>query len=105
MDQQVFTFERWADWLRSKAVELNGKNVACTYRDTLGIPECASNPAFSIEVATPQILGRLSFWKGGTCDFEVMDISTCNFIANEAGLDANDETVEGLVARYLSYFQ
>jgi len=101
----MFAFKLWADWLKSKAAEVSDERLTCTYRDTIGIPECALNPAFSIEVWSPERMGRLSFWRGGTCDYEVLLISTGDYVANEAGLVANDATVEVLVARYLSLFR
>lgn len=98
----MFPFDNWADWLQAKAGELNRESLICTYGDTRGIPECASNPACSIEVTSAKRVGRLSFWQGGTCDYEILDSSTYEFVANEAGLEANDDSIVSLVDRFLS---
>ena len=100
----MFAFDHWADWLESKAAEWSRENLTRTYGDTRSAPECASNPAFSIQVRSPERIGRLSFWRNGMCDYEVMETSSRDFIANEAMLEANDQTAPVLVAQFWSFF-
>jgi hypothetical protein len=38
------------------------------------------------------------------CDYEVMETSSRDFIANEAMLEANDQTAPVLVAQFWSFF-
>lgn len=100
----MFAFNVWAGWLKTKADVLGREGVVCVYSDTISNPECARNPGFSIEVEGVQRVGRLCFWRGGTCDFEVLDTSTRRFVANVATLEANDQTVPVLFAQFISFF-
>lgn len=98
----MFAFDVWADWLKSEAIALEGNDLRCIYGDTISIPECASNPAFSLEVSSPERLGRICYWHGGTCDYGVFDIEAKEFVANETMLEANDKTVTTLFAQFIS---
>ncbi len=100
----MWAFDNWAAWLKSETLRLEGKGFACTFRDGRLVPELALNPSFSLEVATPSRLGRICFWRCGTCDYEVLDTCTGKFVADEAMLDANDESVPALVAQFILYF-
>jgi hypothetical protein len=96
----MFAFDRWADWLKSEAEALRRDGLSCEYRDNRDVPEAASNPSFGLEVETARSLGWLRYWKLGTCDYQLMDKATGELTANEAMLDANDETVTGLFTRF-----
>lgn len=100
----MFAFDQWAEWLESKTSDLEREGFATAYRDTRAVPECASNPAFGIDVETPTRLGNISFWRNGLCDFQVLDTSTKELVADEHMLDANDETVSNLFFRFISFF-
>ena len=100
----MFAFDHWADWLKSRTNELECDGYTTTYRDTRTNPECASNPAFGLDVETPNRLGSISFWRNGLCDFQVLDTSTKELVADERMLDANDQTVSTLLSRFVSFF-
>ncbi|HVH48999.1 MAG TPA: hypothetical protein VM760_03860 [Sphingomicrobium sp.] len=100
----MFAFDEWAEWLKSESDKVQGSGPACHYSDNRDLPEAASNPSFGIERETLKCLGSLRFWKCGTCDYLVFEKATGNEIANEAGLDANNQTVAALFARFNSLF-
>jgi len=100
----MFAFDQWADWLRSRTNHLERDGFTTRYRDSRTIPECASNPGFGVDVETPERSGNISFWRNGLCDFQVLDTSTKELVADEHMLDANDETVSNLFSRFVSYF-
>lgn len=101
----MFAFDHWADWLKIQADTLKGDSLTVAYRDTRDIPECASNPSFGLDVTSPERLGSIGFWKVGLCDYQIIDIATEEFVANESMLEANDETVAALFARFASFFE
>jgi len=100
----MFAFDRWADWLKSRTDELGADGFMATYYDTRTVPECASNPKFGLEAETAERLGNISFWRNGLCDFQVLDKTTKELVANEAMLDVNDDTVANLFSRFISSF-
>lgn len=99
----MFAFDQWADWLKPKGEALANSGAAVSYVDTRIHPECQYNPAFGLDIETPHRLATIRFWQNGLCDFEVVDISTEKWLAREFMLDANDQTVPGLLERFMSF--
>jgi hypothetical protein len=96
----MFAFDEWADWLKSEADRLKSVGHSCRYSDNRRVAESASNPSFGIDTNTADRLGSLRYWKCGTCDLIVFDTASGHEIANEAGLDANNQTIATLFDRY-----
>lgn len=100
----MFAFDQWAEWLAARADDFQREGLKTTYLDTRAVSECASNPAFGLTIETGRRVGSIRFWRVGLCDFEVLEKSTAEMLANETMLDANDETVSSLVARFTAFF-
>lgn len=100
----MFAFDEWAGWLKSRAEELHGRDLACRYSDNMKLPKYALNPSFGVEMETADRLGSVRFWKRGTCDYVVFDVASGDEVVNHAGLDASDDTVAALLVRFISFF-
>ncbi len=100
----MFSFDHWAEWLKGRGEQLGREGVAVTFHDTRATLECQSNPGFALDLEYPGRVGSISFWKAGVCDYEIINTSTNKFEADEAMLEANDETVAALFARFMAHF-
>lgn len=101
----MFSFDHWADWFNDKVGELDSDRfVLVKSHDTREIPECRSNPSFGLQLDSDDRIGFIGFWKNGLCDYLVLDVHSEEELANEAGLEASDETIPSLFANFLSYY-
>ena len=101
----MFSFDHWADWFNDKVGELDsGQFVLVKPHDTRGIPECGLNPSFGLHLDSEIRIGFIGFWKNGLCDYQVIDVRSEVDLANEAGLEASDDTVQTLFSNFLSFY-
>lgn len=93
----MFDFPRWRDWMqewvgvhRAEFSELRSK-VRMEYL-----------PAMVLEFESPDVVAGFRFWENALVDFEVLDLSTKEWIANEAGIAVDDASFEHEFQRFLT---
>ncbi|WP_152553589.1 immunity protein TriTu family protein [Erythrobacter longus] len=102
----MFSFDKWADWFGDRVRELDADQfMLIEPYDNRDIPECKSNPSFGLQLDSADRLGYIGFWKNGLCDYQLIDADSAADLVNEAGLEANDETVESLLATFLAFYE
>jgi hypothetical protein len=101
----MFDFDRWGDWLRTRASDLARDGVQIDFHDGRAVPELSLNPSYALNVSTTDRLGFIGFWANGLCDMIVLEIAGDSEIENTAGMEANNATVPELFRRFRSAMQ
>lgn len=93
----MFTFPKWRDWMQEWA------NVHRTDFVELQFKASAEpGSAVATEFSTTEVIAVFSFWESALADFDVMDISTKEWIANEWMIALDDENFELEFSRFLA---
>lgn len=93
----MFSFSKWHDWMQSWAEAHRGEVVTLEFTARSDF-----SPAVAMGFSTTEVVASFSFWDTALADFDVMDIATQQWLANEAGITLDDENFELEFSRFLA---
>jgi len=90
-----FDFERWQEWLRRKATDLQASGAEFS----TGRPSAKPGVALSMRSAT--VLAQMRMWCTGEADYEIMDLRTKTFVDHGRPMQLTDATFEAEIDKFL----
>lgn len=100
----MLSFDHWAGWLQTKAEEARAVGFDSKLTRELPVPDTDAGRSVGLNVDWPDhgLFGCFVFWERGLCDFHVQGMN--GPIASEMMLEANDQTIPQIFARFMSFF-
>jgi len=90
-----FDFERWQEWLRQKASDLQASGAE--FR--AGRPSLKPGAALSMRSGT--VLAQMRIWCTSEADYEIMDLRTKKFVDHGRPMQLTDATFEAAIHEFL----
>jgi hypothetical protein len=91
----MFNFGRWKKWLEAKAQEMP------EFGAEFNLGKHSSKPGYAFAIRTNEALSQIRIWNTGEADYDVMSLSSKEFIIQRSGLHLDDESFESAFEDFL----
>lgn len=100
--RSLFDFDRWRPWLAQQEVALRAKGYEVRFVDVSPQSLTTNKPSYCFQLSTPRLIGQMSVWSSGECDFDIVNVETEELKPDLWGLAVDDTNFEGTFAKFCS---